>query len=105
MMLIPIRDNEGEPFDRADSRELERRLLEFGGFTRFPDVEGVWRDDHGRTYSEPSRHYAVAIDSWFAFPAWLDTVQWARERFRQETIYMEVAAGMPEIIGESQSEV
>ena len=49
-ILLPLRDNEGEPFARADFDEVRRELADrFGGVTfyaRSPAV-GVWKDDDG----------------------------------------------------------
>jgi hypothetical protein len=60
-------------------------------------VVGAW-ESAGRRYRDRSRRYTLALGSWLDLPAWLDIVIWARERFRQEAIYIEVA-GIPEIIG------
>ncbi len=97
MFLVPIRDNEGRPFPRSHWRELEQQLLQFGGFSRTTGVAGTWTDG-GRIYRDTSRQYVVSLQSWTQIPAWLEIVRWARERFRQEAIYIEVA-GVPEIIG------
>lgn len=41
----------------------------------------------------------MALASWTQLPQWLEVVRWARTKFRQEAIYVEVA-GIPEIIGD-----
>ena len=96
--LVPVRDNEGHPFPRSCWRELEERLLPFGGFFRQSDVTGAWQSD-GPVYRDKSRRYVVALASWTEVPAWLALIQWVRERLRQEAIYIEIA-GVPEVIGE-----
>ncbi len=57
---------------------------------------GTWRAGR-RTYREVSREYTVSLTTWQQLPTWLAIVEWARERFRQEAIYVEVA-GVPEIL-------
>ena len=98
VLLIPTRDNDGRPFPRSAWRELEQQLLALaGGFSRQDGFAGAWSDG-SRVYRDVSRQYIVSLASWTQFPAWLDIVRWARDRFRQEAIYIEVA-GVPEIIG------
>jgi hypothetical protein len=62
-MLVPVRDNEGIPFRGNAWRELERRLLQFGGFTRTTGAHGAWESE-GRIYRDRSRRYEVALESW-----------------------------------------
>jgi len=49
-ILLPLRDNAGEPFGRAEFDQVRRELAErFGGVTfyaRSPAV-GIWKDDDG----------------------------------------------------------
>ena|SRR5436190_22365433 len=97
MMLIPIRDNAGRQFPRSAERELRRRLLEFGGFTRVPRVLGEWQSG-SVIYRDRHHQYSVALGRWTQLPQWLEVDQWARVRFRQEAIYIEVA-GVPDIVG------
>ena len=98
VVLIPVRDNEGRRFPRAAWTELEVRLLEFGGVTKAGEVEGAWRQGD-RLYRDRSAQYVVSLGSWLQLEAWLDVVRWARQEFRQEALYVEVA-GIPEIIAE-----
>ena len=95
LLFIPIRDNEGHPFGRAQWRGLEARLRSFGGFTRLADVAGEW-EWAGRVYRDRSRQYLVTLRSWGELSAWLVIVEDARTAFRQEALYIEVA-GIPEI--------
>ena len=102
-MLVPVRDNEGRRFTESAWRELQRRLMaEFDGYTRRTGVVGAWAAG-GQVYRDTSREYTVVITSWEQLPAWLSIVRWARERFRQEAIYIEVA-GVPEILGRAEGE-
>lgn len=100
LVLVPIRDNDGQAFSPADWDLLERKLLErFGGFTGGGMAEGAWSDETGKVYRDISRRYEVALSSWNQLPDWLDVVRWIRVHFRQIAVYVEVA-GIPEIIGE-----
>lgn len=100
LVLVPIRDNDGQPFSPADWDLLERKLLErFGGFTGGGLAEGAWSDETGKVYRDVSRRYEVALSSWNQLPDWLAIVHWIRVHFRQIAVYIEVA-GIPEIIGE-----
>lgn len=96
--LVPINDNEGKDFHASDWRKLESMLIEaFGGFSRTRGVHGEWKYQ-GKVYRDISRQYSVSLESWHHLPAWLDIIKWAREHFRQEALYVEVA-GVPEIMG------
>lgn len=98
LFLVPTRDNDGRRFDLDDWRALDERIgARFGGYTEPPPVRGVWRAG-SRTYRDVNRQFVIALDSWEQLPEWLDLVRWARTRFRQEAVYIEVA-GIPGIIG------
>ncbi|MGH2370793.1 MAG: hypothetical protein ACRDI2_21660 [Chloroflexota bacterium] len=94
-MLIPVADNEGEPFSPRLVRSLEQRLLAFGGWSRYEHVTGAWRFQ-GRVYQEENLRYTVSITSWAQFPGWLAVVRWARRAFRQPALYIGLA-GIPEV--------
>lgn len=96
MFLIPIRDNAGHEFGATDWAELEHRLLQFGGASAGGLVSGSW-EAGGGVFHDTSRQYQVGLARWTDLPAWLDLIRWVRRRFRQNTIYIEVA-GIPEII-------
>src|SRR5438105_2354207 len=51
VMLIPLRDNRGRPFKKAAFKQLETRLLQFGGLSMLPEVSGIWRVGN-RTYRD-----------------------------------------------------
>jgi hypothetical protein len=96
VFLVPVRDNEGRRFQPLAWRALKQRLIsDFGGYTLTHGVQGAWRDE-GLVYEDLNRQYTVVLSSWGQLAAWLRTVSWVRETFRQEAIYIEVE-GHPEI--------
>ena len=95
VLLVAVRDNQGRRFSPRLWDQLELRLAAFGGFTRAGDVVGQWASQ-GRTYADRSREYRVALTSWWQLADWLAVVDWARDAFRQEALYIKVA-GIPEI--------
>jgi hypothetical protein len=93
-LLLPLYDNEGRAFARADFARVRDELAEkFGGvtaYTRAP-AEGVWKDDAG----------SVSRDSVVAFEVLADTLErdwWAAyraaliARFRQDELMITAAA-------------
>jgi hypothetical protein len=97
ILLVPLRDNQGAAFGVSAFPELEERLLHLaGGLSRRPGVDGIWSDGR-RTYRDRSTEYAVALASWRQVQAFLDVADWARARFTQEAIYIEIN-GSPEIL-------
>jgi hypothetical protein len=96
VMLVPTRDNEGKLYPRSTWRELELRLLQFGGLSDTGTGRGVWVSG-SRVYRDRNRQFTVSLGSWKQLPAWLDVVAWVRTTFRQEAIYVKVA-GVPEVI-------
>ncbi|NMP20801.1 hypothetical protein [Sulfobacillus harzensis] len=95
-ILVPVADNEGQPFTAADARWLLREALtRFGGITQEGTVEGQWAEGDV-TYTDRSTRYTIALNSWRQVPDWLAFVDAIRERYRQIAIYGEVA-GIPEI--------
>jgi hypothetical protein len=97
VLLIPMRDNDGQPFPPSAWQALEDRLLVFGGLSWQDGVHGVW-EAAGRVYRDESRQYTVSLTSWREFPSWLNAVEWARDQFRQIALYIEVV-GVSEILG------
>ncbi len=96
MFLMPVRDNEGRAFEAEAWAELDRRLLRFGGASAAGMVSGTWDSGEG-VHRENNLQYQVGLQRWTDLPEWLDLIRWARRRFRQQAIYVEVA-GIPEII-------
>ena len=92
-LLLPLYDNDGRAFARADFARVRDELAErFGGvtaYTRSP-AEGVWKDDAGE----------VSRDSVVAFEVLADTLDrdwWAdyrsalSARFRQDEVMITAA--------------
>lgn len=99
LVLVPIQDNEGQPFGPNDWDELERKFINsFGGFSGGGLVQGAWADQ-GTIYRDTSRRYEVAVTSWTEIPNFLALAHWTRTHFRQLAVYVEIA-GISEIIGE-----
>jgi hypothetical protein len=96
VILVPVHDNNGQRFDRALWRELERRLLQFGGLTDTGTVRGVWQSGT-RVYRDTNRQFTVSLRTWRQFPAWLAVAEWVRTAFSQEAVYVRVAS-VPEIL-------
>jgi hypothetical protein len=93
-LLLPLYDNKGRAFARADFARVRDELAEkFGGvtaYTRSP-AEGVWKDNAG----------SVSRDSVVAFEVLADTLErnwWAAyraalaARFRQDELMITAAA-------------
>jgi hypothetical protein len=87
-ILLPLYDNEGQPFEPAEYVRLRSELADrFGGvtaYTRAP-ARGVWKDDSGETTRDDIVIFEVMTGD-------LDEAWWAafrREleaRFRQDTL-------------------
>ena len=100
VLLVPKANNDGRAFGPGVWGQLEERLLRWGGLSREADVDGWWVSD-GKTYSDRSRRYVVALPSWRDLAAWLEVVDWARVAFGQHAMFVEVA-GIPEVLGASE---
>ena len=88
--LLPLIDNEGQPFSASDWDWIQDELVvRFGGWTLDGKVEGAWRDkESGRVYRDASLRYVVvveepAVSSLFAF------LGEAKARFRQLALLVE----------------
>lgn len=85
--LLPLRDNEGRPFHRADFERVRAELIErFGGVTAFlqSPASGAWKDE-GETTHDEMVLLEVMSDTldrgwWKGYRAELE------RRFRQEAI-------------------
>lgn len=98
LLLVPLRDNERNPFSYRAFRALEDELTNLaGGVTAQGGVTGVWSDAAGRVYRDRSRQYIVALSSWRQLPEFLALVERARISLRQEAMYVEIG-GIPEIL-------
>jgi hypothetical protein len=56
IFLIPERDNTAKRFAQPKWRELDQRLMVFGGRSVRYGVQGLW-EAGGRLYSDRSRDY------------------------------------------------
>ena len=87
-ILLPLRDNEGKPFPRADLDRVRHELTDrFGGVTahlRAP-AAGAWKDDEGDVERDDVVIVEVMADAldrgW-----WADYRRELERRFRQEEI-------------------
>jgi hypothetical protein len=93
-LFLPLYDNEGRAFTRAEFDRVRRELTErFGGVTAFTRVpaEGVWREDGGAVTRDEIIILEVMVDE-------LDRDWWAQYRedlrqwFRQEKLLLRATA-------------
>jgi len=88
--LVPVFDNEGRRFDKAEFDDLRRELTDrFGGvtaFSRSPAV-GLWADEGGQIRKDDLALFEVMADTldreW-----WQDYRKALERRFRQQEIVM-----------------
>jgi len=87
-LFLPLRDNDGAPFDRALFDEVRATLAErFGGSTAFvrSPASGLWEDDDGELERDDVVLLEVMADT--LDPAWWREYRRTLEqRFRQEAI-------------------
>jgi len=87
-ILLPLTDNEGWPFPRAEYDAVRRELTErFGGVTAYfrSPAEGHWKEDGGSTARDEIVIYEVMVEglhrAW-----WAEFREELRRRFRQEEL-------------------
>ncbi len=98
-IIVPVQDNDGQPFERRQWDALEARLLALaGGWTRQPESEGAWAGPDGRVHTDRSRLYMLAFGSWRTLGDFIALADWVRVEFRQEAV-MVVIAGIPDVLG------
>lgn len=88
--LLPLLDNEGQPYPASDWDWLTDELVaRFGGWTLDGKVEGAWRDPQtGHVYRDASCRYVVVVQA----PAVGDLLSFLGEvkvRFRQLALFVE----------------
>jgi len=89
-LLVPIRDNNGRPFLEEDFTAVERLLVDVvGGFTRRPDVTGVWRNESGRIFHDASRSYTATVPVARTTEVASLLHRFITDRFRQEAVMLE----------------
>ncbi|HEX5709593.1 MAG TPA: hypothetical protein VFX96_20105 [Pyrinomonadaceae bacterium] len=87
-ILLPVYDNDGHPFPRADFDRVRAELAQrFGGVTAFSraPAEGLWKDEEGATSRDDVVIFEVMADeldrAW-----WADYRETLRQRFRQDEL-------------------
>ncbi|HNX50762.1 MAG TPA: hypothetical protein PKL08_11390 [Thermoanaerobaculaceae bacterium] len=89
-LLVPVLDNDGRLFPEEDFSDFERLLVNVvGGFTRHPDVTGVWRNDSGRIFRDTSRSYAATVPVGRTTEVASLLHRFITDRFRQEAVMIE----------------
>jgi hypothetical protein len=84
-LLIPLYDNDGEPFDLATWNWWNDQLTSLVvGFTDHGVATGSWRG-----YTDENRVIIVVVKSKEEVLAIRQLLQKARARFRQEAMYLE----------------
>ena len=84
-LLLPLRDNEGVPFPRADFERVRVELTErYGGVTAYlrSPASGVWRDEGG----EEARDEVVMVEVMVGKlqrQSWAEYRRVLENRFRQ----------------------
>jgi hypothetical protein len=97
-LLVPLADNDGNPFPAAMFAALEDELVaRFGGFTHAGTKGGAWRGDDGVVYRDRSRQYDIAVESWIDIPDFLQLVDRVAVKFRQRAVFVTIA-GIPDIV-------
>jgi hypothetical protein len=89
-VLIPVRDNEGVPFDTAHDAVFQAYLADiFPGVTRLPgEAAGEWVDE-GKHYTDTTRIYVVAVGGLIADGSALRAAaRFAKVHYRQKAIYL-----------------
>jgi hypothetical protein len=89
-ILLPLYDNEGQPFGKAQFDRVASQLSErFGGVTAFirSPARGLWKESNGEAVRDDVVVYEVMIEE-------LDRVWWVRYReelraaFRQDQLIL-----------------
>lgn len=94
-ILVPVFDNDGLPFTDHDFLPLEDLLIRLaGGFTRRPDVTGVWQSPDGRVFRDSSRSYTVTVPIARAEDVATRLSRFIVDRFRQEAALVEATPTM-----------
>ena len=91
-ILVPLADNDGDPFPHTAFDTLEHFLtILCGGFTRRGDVEGAWRSpDTGTVMRDRSRSYVVTLPAEEADEQIARIESFIRRYFRQEAAFLEL---------------
>ena len=88
-ILLPLRDNEGEPFPRADFARVRAELVErFGGVTAHMQApaQGVWKDDEEGKVERDEIVVIEVMAEALERDWWRSYCEELRRRFRQEEL-------------------
>ena len=88
-ILLPLRDNEGNPFPRADFARVRGELLErFGGVTAHMQApaQGVWKDEEEGTVDRDEIVVIEVMADRIEREWWSGYREELRLRFRQEEL-------------------
>jgi hypothetical protein len=90
VFVLPLLDNEGQPYPASDwDWLLDSLVSRYGGWTLDGKVEGAWRDEKsGQVYRDSSLRYCVVVEE----PAVQDLLSFLGEvkiRFRQLALFVE----------------
>ena len=84
-VLLPLADNEGNPFDGQTWRWWNDQLTALvAGFTDLGVVHGWWRG-----HSDRNRHITITVETDAEIDQIRSLLRRARERFRQKAMYLE----------------
>jgi hypothetical protein len=84
-LLLPLNDNDGEPFDLFTWTWWHHRLTSLvSGFTDLGVATGQWRG-----YTDQNRVIVIIVKTMNEVSALRDLLIEARDRFRQEAMYLE----------------
>ena len=91
-LLLPLFDNQGEPFPDATMRQIREELVaRFGGVTAFrTPAEGVW-SDHGRKVRDEVILVEVMVES-LDRPWWMHFRTQLEHRLRQKSLVVRTFA-------------
>ncbi len=96
-IYLPIRGNDGKPFDGEIRQRIRARLVaEFGSYSINPGQHGAWTEQ-GTTYRDESEALVVALASWLELPRWFEFVRFIQTELAQISMYIEIA-GIPEVV-------
>jgi hypothetical protein len=88
-IYVPAADNDGATFTPTHHAMFEAFILDrFGGLTRATqEVEGVWKNQDGRTFTDRNLVYLVALQSILEGERLREVLGFAKLHYRQEAIF------------------
>ena len=94
-ILLPLRDNEGRPFPRADFDHVTRELTDrFGGVTAYlrSPATGAWRADDEEEVAHDDVAIIEVMDDALDRPWWIGYRHDLERRFRQDEVVVRATA-------------